>query len=77
MSQELNAVLVALGWCVVLYFILLVVAEAAKLYALLFAMFKRSEERKINEQMTREYIDALSRLADRSEKSDDSGDAYQ
>jgi len=72
MSQDLNAVLVTLGWCVVLYFILLVVAEAAKLYALLFAIFKHREERAVSEQMTREYIDAMNRLADRR---DEEGDA--
>jgi hypothetical protein len=70
-SSELNAVLTTLGWCVVLYFILLVVAEAVKLYALLFAMFKRAEERKVSEQMTREYIDAISKLADRQKNDED------
>lgn len=64
MTLELNAVLVTLGWCAVLYFILLVVTECARLFAVLRGLFQRGAD----EKYTRDYIDAMNRLADTRKK---------
>lgn len=68
MSPQLDAALTAVAWCVVLYFIMLLAEVAIRLYTQIFAMFKRAEEREVDVKYTREYIEALNKLAESQKK---------
>jgi len=63
-SPQLDSALTSVAWCFVLYCLLLCTEAATRLYAQIYVLFKRSEEHATRVQYTRDYIDALNKLAD-------------